>query len=626
MCRCADVPMCRLGIGFYAFSTLQHSNTPPFQPIVPIQSFSPYMNLSTYLPILEWLPKYTWQQGRSDLVAGLTAGVLLVPQSIAFATIAGVPPIYGLYASVVPMMLYAFFGTCRQLSVGPVSIVSLLTLASVSTLAEPGSWAYIELTIALSLVVGVIQILVGVFQLGFLVNFLSHPVITGFTSASAIIIIISQLKHLFGIPLANEASVVDALSDILENMERMNQTAFGIGMGSFGLIVVLQKINRNIPGALTVVAGSIFTTYIFNLTNQGIAIVGHIPAGLPMPQMPPADWETIRTLLPSALLLAMISFVESIAIARSVQRRHGTYKVRPNQELLALGIAKVGGAFFQAFPTTGGFSRTAVNEQAGAQTGVAAIISALLVVLTLLLLTPLFYYLPYAVLAAIIMAAVWRLIDWKEARYLLRSDLADFAMMLVTFLGTLLIGVEEGIGLGVALSLAVMVYRTTRPHLAVLGRIPNTIFYKNTSRFDHLEIRPDLLIIRFDAQLYFANVHFFENKVEALIQRKGEALRAVILNAESINRIDSSGFHTLEHLQTQLAKRGVELILTNIQGPVRDMLARANFMYKMGKEHFFFNIAEAVKHLDAKSEKSDFENYILQTNVRRPRNSNKEDA
>jgi SulP family sulfate permease len=584
------------------------------------------MNLSTYLPILEWLPKYTWQQGRSDLVAGLTAGVLLVPQSIAFATIAGVPPIYGLYASVVPMMLYAFFGTCRQLSVGPVSIVSLLTLASVSTLAEPGSWAYIELTIALSLVVGVIQILVGVFQLGFLVNFLSHPVITGFTSASAIIIIISQLKHLFGIPLANEASVVDALSDILENMERMNQTAFGIGMGSFGLIVVLQKINRNIPGALTVVAGSIFTTYIFNLTNQGIAIVGHIPAGLPMPQMPPADWETIRTLLPSALLLAMISFVESIAIARSVQRRHGTYKVRPNQELLALGIAKVGGAFFQAFPTTGGFSRTAVNEQAGAQTGVAAIISALLVVLTLLLLTPLFYYLPYAVLAAIIMAAVWRLIDWKEARYLLRSDLADFAMMLVTFLGTLLIGVEEGIGLGVALSLAVMVYRTTRPHLAVLGRIPNTIFYKNTSRFDHLEIRPDLLIIRFDAQLYFANVHFFENKVEALIQRKGEALRAVILNAESINRIDSSGFHTLEHLQTQLAKRGVELILTNIQGPVRDMLARANFMYKMGKEHFFFNIAEAVKHLDAKSEKSDFENYILQTNVRRPRNSNKEDA
>ncbi len=575
------------------------------------------MKIQTYIPILEWLPKYSRAQFRGDVPAGLTAGVLLIPQSIAFAMIAGVPPIYGLYASVVPMILYAIFGTCRQLSVGPVSIVSLLTFASISTLAEPMSWEYIQLTIVLSLVVGVIQVVVGLLHLGFLVNFLSHPVVSGFTSASAVIIAVGQFKHIFGISLQNETYFYQVLNGIIENVEKINGTAFAIGIGSILLILMVRKIHKRIPAALIVVALSIFITWWFNLTAQGVQIVGYIPLGLPMPVVPPTDWLDIRKLLPTAFIIAMVSFVESIAIARNMQNRHKDYKVRPNQELLALGIAKIGGAFFQAFPTTGGFSRTAVNEQAGAQTGMAAIISSLLVVITLLFFTPLFYYLPYAALAAVIITAVWQLIDFKEMRYLLKSDLADFAMMLVTFLGTLFIGVEEGIGLGVALSLAVMIYRTTRPHLAVLGRIPGTGFYKNVSRFDNLEVRPDLLIIRFDAQLYFANVSIFENKVEHLVNEKGKALRAVILNAESINRIDSSGFHLLEDLYETFLKSNIEFLFTNVQGPVRDMLSRANFVNEIGKNHFFLHVQEAVDYLDAKGGESDFERYTLQTNVKK---------
>lgn len=582
------------------------------------------MKIQTYIPILEWLPKYSKAQFHGDLPAGLTAGVLLVPQSIAFAMIAGVPPIYGLYASTVPMILYAIFGTCRQLSVGPVSIVSLLTFASVSTMAQPQSWEYVQLTITLSLVVGIIQIVVGLFQLGFLVNFLSHPVISGFTSASAVIIAIGQFKHILGISLEKEAYVYQVVGGIFDNIDRINVYTLGIGIGSIALILILRKIHKSIPAPLVAVVFGVLLTWGLHLTQHGVKIVGHIPAGLPMPIVPPTDWLNIRKLLPSAFIIAMVSFVESIAIAKAMQNRHRDYKVRPNQELLALGIAKIGAAFFQAFPTTGGFSRTAVNEQAGAQTGMAAIISSLLVIITLLFFTPLFYYLPYAVLGAVIIMAVWQLIDFKEAHYLLKSDVADFIMMMVTFLGTLFIGVEEGIGLGVILSLAVMIYRTTRPHLAVLGRIEGTNVYKNVSRFDNLEVRPDLLIIRFDAQLYFANVSFFENRVEQLVAQKGTALRAIILNAESINRIDSSGFHLLQNLQEAFSKTDIELLFTNVQGPVRDMLARANFVQEIGKNHFFLHVQEAIDYLDAKCPKSNFEQYILQTNVGKQRTEKEE--
>lgn len=580
------------------------------------------MKLSYYIPILEWLPKYTKEQFRGDLPAGLTAGVLLIPQSIAFAMIAGVPPIYGLYASTVPMILYAIFGTCRQLSVGPVSIVSLLTFAGVSALATPNTWDYVQLTITLSLLVGLIQVLVGLLRLGFLVNFLSHPVTTGFTSASAVIIAAGQFKHLLGVSIGKEAHIYNIFIGLWNNIGNINWIAAAMGIGSILLILSLKKISKSIPVPLIAVIVGVLVTWGFHLTDYNIKVVGTIPSGLPKPIFPPTDLTSIRQLLPTAFIIALVSFVESIAIAKAMQNRHKDYKVRPNQELFALGIAKIGAAVFQAFPTTGGFSRTAVNEQAGAKTGMASIISSLLIVVTLLFLTPLFYYLPNAVLGAVIIVAVAGLIDVKEAIHLFRSDLGDFAMLMATFLATLLIGVEEGIGIGVILSLALVIYRTTRPHMAELGRIPGTDYYKNVNRFDHLEEREDLLILRFDAQLYFANISYFENKLEQLVNRKGKHLKAIILNAESINRVDSSAVHLLEDLNNSYRARGIELCFTNVQGPVRDMLTKANFVTTVGKNHFFLNIEDAVACYDAEMAKSNFETYIHQTNIK----TSKEDS
>ncbi|MBK7871098.1 MAG: solute carrier family 26 protein [Saprospiraceae bacterium] len=573
------------------------------------------MNLKRLIPILDWLPKYSKEQFRGDLPAGLTAGVLLIPQSIAFAMIAGVPAIYGLYASTIPMFLYAIFGTSRQLSVGPVSIVSLMTFTGVAALATPQTPEFVVLAILLALIVGVVQLLLGVFRLGFLVNFLSHPVVSGFTSASAIIIGLGQLKHLLGIKIERNESVFHILLETFQQIGQINWMAFGIGFTGILLIILLKKINKKIPSPLVAVIYGILIVWGFGWAEQ-VRIVGDVPSGLPSFLLPDWNWENIRALLPIGLAISIVSFTESIAVAKAMQARHKDYQVRANQELVALGITNIGGGFFQAFPTTGGFSRTAVNDQAGAKTQMASIISASLIVVTLLFLTPLFYYLPNAIVAAVIMVAVYGLIDFKEAVHLWHSDKGDFAMLMATFLATLFIGVEEGVAIGVILSLGLMIYRTTRPHLAVLGRIANTDFYKNINRFDDLEERPDLLIIRFDAQLYFANVNFFKETLDKLVEQKGKDLQAVIISAESINRIDSSGMHLLEDLHEEYAAKQIEIYFSNMIGPVRDMMTRAGLMKKFGKEHFFMNIPDAVEYFDSKASKNHLDQYILQTNVK----------
>lgn len=574
------------------------------------------MNLKRIVPILEWLPNYTKEQFKGDLPAGLTAGILLIPQSIAFAMIAGVPTIYGLYASTIPMFLYAIFGTSRQLSVGPVSIVSLMTFTGIAALATPQTMDFVTLTIVLALLVGVIQLLLGVFRLGFLVNFLSHPVVSGFTSASAIIIGLGQLKHLLGINIVRNESVFHIILESIQQFGHVNWIAFGIGFSGILLIIILKRINKSIPSPLVAVIYGILLVWAFGWAEQ-VKIVGEVPGGLPAFVLPDLTMENLRALLPVALAISIVSFTESIAVAKAMQARHKDYQVSPNQELIALGVTNIGGSLFQSFPTTGGFSRTAVNDQAGAKTQMASIITATLIVVTLLFLTPLFYFLPKSIVAAVIMVAVYGLIDYKEAVHLWHTDRGDFVMLMVTFLGTLFIGVEEGIAIGVILSLALMIYRTTRPHLAVLGRIPDTNFYKNINRFDHLEERPDLLIVRFDAQLYFANISYFKETVEQLAEKKGPSLRAIIVNSESINRIDSSGMHMLEDLHREFAAKGVEIYFTNVIGPVRDMMTRAEVMKKFGEQHFFMNVPDAVEYFDSQATKEYLQPYVHQTNIQK---------
>lgn len=575
------------------------------------------MKVQDYMPSLTWLRKYRKENIKGDLSAGLTVGVMLIPQGMAYAMIAGLPPIYGLYASTVPLILYALFGTSRQLAVGPVAMVSLLTAAGVGALAEVGSQTFIALAITLALMVGLIQFLLGAFRLGFLVNFLSHPVISGFTSAAALIIGLSQLKHLLGVDIERSHHIHEILIQAFEQAGAINWFTLGIGLGGIVLIKGIKRINRSIPGPLLAVLFGILVVFGFGLTEYGVLVVGTVPEGLPAFSLPNFDRESLSALLPVALTISLVGFMESIAVAKAIQAKHRNYQVIPNQELIGLGLANIGGAFFQSYPVTGGFSRTAVNDQAGAKTGLASIISAALIILTLLFLTPLFYYLPKAILASVIMVAVFGLIDIKEAVHLWKSNRTDFTMLLVTFLATLSLGIEQGIGVGVVLSLIMVIYRSTRPHYAILGNIPGTPYYRNTDRFDQLKEREDTLIFRFDADLYFANTSFFKEKLTAEIAEKGDVLKNVVISAESISYVDSSAMHALEQVLEDLRKQKIRVLFSGVKGPLRDALTRAHLMEEIGNDNFYMNVEDAMTYLNNEpdSDQSARQKYTMQTNL-----------
>ena len=570
------------------------------------------MDLKSYIPILNWLPSYKKEFFKGDLVAGLTVGVMLIPQGMAYAMLAGLPPIYGLYASIIPLILYAIFGTSRQLAVGPVAMVSLLVAAGVGAIAAQGTEQYIALAIMLALMVGVIQLLMGVFKLGFLVNFLSHPVISGFTSAAALIIGFSQLKHLLGFNIPRSNHIHEIISNAIANISEVNIPTLAIGLIAIALIVTVKKVKIPVPGPLLAVVFGVLAVWGLGLFENGVKIVGEVPKGLPGFGFPSFNFENMQTLLPIALTISFIGFMESIAVAKAVQKKHKNYKVEPNQELIGLGLANIGGSFFQAFPTTGGFSRTAVNDQTGAKTGLASIISAALIILTLLFLTPLFYYLPNAILASVIMVAVFGLIDFKEAKYLWKSDRSDFWMLMATFVGTLALGIEEGILIGVVLSLGMLIFRTTTPHMAVLGKIPGKPDYRNIKRFNELEQNEEILVLRFDARLYFANVNFFKDSIEKEMLKKGKALKLVVLDADSMNHIDSSGLHGLKDIVDHCDSQGITFCIAGLKGPVRDILYRSDLLSTIGEDKIFFRIQHAVDHFYNKGN-TDYKKYALQT-------------
>lgn len=569
--------------------------------------------MKRFLPFLDWVPNYNKSWIKGDISAGLTVGVMLIPQGMAYAMIAGLPPIYGLYASTIPLIIYALLGTSRQLAVGPVAMVSLLTAAGVGAIAEGGTETYIIMAITLAFLVGAIQFLLGVFRLGFLVNFLSHPVISGFTSAAALIIGLSQLKHLLGVDIARSHHVHEILLQAIEKAGEVNLVTLILGLVGIALIMGVKRVNRSIPGPLVAVVLSILAVWGLGLTEYGVKIVGEVPSGLPTFSLPAFNIETIQMLAPTALAISLVSFMESIAVAKAIQAKHKDYKVIPNQELIALGATNIIGSFFKSYPTTGGFSRTAVNDQAGANSGLASIISVLLIVLTLLFLTPLFYFLPKAILASVIMVAVFGLIDIKEARHLFHTDRSDFWMLLITFIGTLSLGIEQGILIGVLLSLAVMIYRTSLPHMAVLGKIPGRSHYKNVDRFKELEVRDDILIVRFDARLYFANVDYFNDKMEEYIEAKGDQLKLFILDADSINGLDSSGLHGLEKLIEQCEEQEIDFYLVGAKGPIRDALNKAGIIEHLGEEKFFARIQHAVDFYD-QVKTQQLKDYATQTN------------
>ncbi|MBM1106596.1 sulfate permease [Aurantibacter crassamenti] len=564
-----------------------------------------------YFPFLQWLPTYKKSYLSGDISAGLTVGVMLVPQGMAYAMIAGLPPVFGLYASLIPQVIYALLGTSRQLAVGPVAMDSLLVASGLGALALSGLDEYISMAIFLALFMGVIQLTLGLLRMGFFVNFLSKPVISGFTSAAAIIIGLSQLKHLLGTNIDRSNQVHILLKNAFVSVSETNFITLGIGILSIILISILKKVNKNIPSALLVVVIGIVLIYFFGLNDLGVKIVGKVPSGLPSLKVPTIDYSRIMDLFSIAITLALIAFMEAISVAKAVEEKHSDYEIDTSQELIALGASNIIGAFFQSYPTTGGFSRTAINDQAGARTGIASIVSALVVGLTLLFLTPLFYYLPNSVLAAIIMVAVFGLIDFKYPIQLFKNRKDEFYLLIATFLITLTIGIKEGILLGVLISLLLLVYRTSRPHIAVLGRIKNTNYFKNVKRFsEETEIFDEFLIVRFDAQLYFGNREYFKQELFKELERKGGAVKYLILNAEAINYIDSSAVHVLKQIINELKSRGVIFVIAGAIGPTRDILYSSGLIIDIGKENLFVKTSEAFEHCKSLSRKSAIEEKI----------------
>lgn len=551
--------------------------------------------MKKFIPILEWLPNYKKSQLKGDITAGITVSIILIPQGIAYAMIAGLPPIYGLYSALLPQIIYAIFGSSRQVAVGPVAMDSLIVATGVTALALRGSESYIAIAILLALMVGIIQFLMGVFRLGFVVNFLSKPVISGFASAVALLIGLNQFKNLFGVDFIQSDEIHVLFKDIFERIRMYHPSTAIIGLISCGIIIILRKINRKIPSAIIVVGlGIVLMKYFENYFNN-VAIVKDIPSGLPSFSVPVIDISLIRELFPAAITLVMIGYLEIISIGKTLEAKQEAYRIRPNQELIALGLSNMVGSLFKSYPITSSFSRSAINQEAGGKTGISAFVSVIMVIITLLFFTPVFYYLPRTILASIIVVAVFNLIQIKEAKRLWKINKLDFWLMIVTFLATLFLNIELGVLVGVALSLIVLIFRTSRPYVTELGKVPDSNFYKNKYRFDDVIIEDEILVFRFDAQLFYANSGYFREKLEEMVEEKGEALKLIVIDAESINRVDSTGIDMLKERVAYYQKKGILFYFAGVKGPVRDDLFRAEILNIININHFFMRANDAVK-------------------------------
>jgi SulP family sulfate permease len=551
--------------------------------------------LRKIIPVLEWVQHYKREDLKADLTAGLIVAIMLVPQGMAYAMLAGLPPVVGLYASTLPLIIYALLGSSRQLAVGPVAMMSLLVVAGVSPLAQPGSGKYISLVLLLSLMVGVIQFFMGLFRAGFVVNFLSHAVIRGFTSAAAILILLSQLPHLFGIPSSGGHSAMSVLKGVVQGIGGIHPATLGVGLASMIILVIFKRKMPSFPAPIVVVAASTLVVYFLGLDQSGIKIVGHVPKGLPSFSMPEWSLGSIEVLFPVALTLLFVGFMESISIAGWVAAKE-RYKINSNQEFVALGLANVSASFFSAYPVTGGFSRTAVNYQAGAKTGVASLVTAAIILMTLLFFTSFFYHLPHAVLAAIVTVAVTGLIDVKGAKHLLNLKKMDGWTMILTFVVTLVLGSEKGIIIGVAFSLLVFIWRSSHPHTAELGYLEADNVFRNIRRFPEAKIYTEALILRVDASLYFANMAFLEGFLRRRIVEKPN-VKWVIMDLSGVNDMDAVGADTLSEIMNNYFEQGIQFVFAGMKGPVRDLVSKAGWKEKYGKNIEYLSIQHALKDI-----------------------------
>ena len=551
-----------------------------------------------YLPVLTWGRTYTRQSFTNDLTAAIIVTIMLIPQSLAYAMLAGLPPQMGLYASILPITLYAVFGTSRSLAVGPVAVVSLLTAASISRIATPGSDDYIVAAIALAFLSGVLLVAMGVFRLGFMANFLSHPVIAGFITASGLIIAASQLKAILGIS-AEGHNLVQLAESLWAHRQDINWITALIGSLTTaflfwvrkGLLPLLLALGLSEPvakimakaGPVAAIVATTALVWLLDLQSYGVKIVGSVPQGLPPLTMPKFSLDLWSSLLTSAILISVIGFVESISVAQTLAAKK-RQRIDPDQELIGLGAANIGASFTSGFPVTGGFSRSVVNYDAGAETPAAGAYTAGGLIFASVFLTPLIFFLPRATLAATIIVAVLSLVDFKILGKAWRYSKADFTAVTTTMAITLVVGVEVGVITGVLVSILIHLYKSSRPHIATVGQVPNSEHYRNILRYDVIT-QPHILSIRVDESLYFANARFLEDHLFARATQQPQ-LRHVVLMCSAINDIDMSALDSLEAVNARLRDMGVSFHLSEVKGPVMDRLTGTEFLAQLTGDIF----------------------------------------
>lgn len=554
--------------------------------------------LERYLPILQWLRTYNKGTLTSDMVAALIVTIMLIPQSLAYALLAGLPAEVGLYASILPLVAYAIFGTSRTLAVGPVAVVSLMTAAAVGNLALQGTAEYLTAAIALAFISGLILILMGVLRLGMLANFLSHPVISGFITASGIIIAASQLKHIFGVD-ASGHNLLELIVSIGEHADQLHWPTLIIGVSATAFLFWVRKnlkplliksgMSQGIAdilakaGPVAAVAATTLVTFAFSLDQGGVRVVGEVPTGLPGFALPSFDMDLWQQLFISALLISIVGFVESVSVAQTLAAKR-RQRIDPSQELIGLGTSNVASAVSGGFPVTGGFSRSVVNFDAGAETPAAGAFTAVGIALAAIFLTPLLYFLPKATLAATIIVAVLSLVDLGALKRTWKYSRPDFVAMAATIILTLVSGVEAGIIAGVSLSILLYLHRTSMPHSAVVGRVPGTQHFRNVERHE-VETCLDVMSLRIDESLYFANARYLEDRVYDLVSRN-DCVKDFILMCPAINLIDASALESLEAINLRLKDSGVRFHLSEVKGPVMDRLKRSHFLDELTGQVF----------------------------------------
>lgn len=550
--------------------------------------------LATYIPLISVLQNYSSKALKADLIAGLTVGIVLIPQGMAYAVIAGLPPIYGLYGSLVPLFIYPLLATSKHLSVGPVAIDMLILAAGLGALAGSDAQEKITLAILMTLCVGVFQILMGLFKLGFIFNLFSRPVISGFTSAAPIIIIFSQLGTLFKVETIESDFFFSVGFDLIQNIGTTHWPTFIASLIFIALLVLFKSFTKSVPGSVIVIISTLVSSLFIDFNSLGINLIENIPDGIPNIYFELPEYSVVQEILPTVLTLALVQFMSIASLTKTFARKH-RYDIDPNQELIAIGSSNLFGSLFQSIPVSGSFSRSAIAEESGTYSSLSNFFAGLLILFTLLFLTPVFELLPEPLLAAIIIVSVFGLIDLDELKFLINTKRRDAVVALITFLSVLFIGIQEGIIIGLIASVIAILIKLSKPTVAELGVIPDSRVFKNLERFPEAETIDGILILRIDASFSFVNAQFFKNYILEKTLGRENAPEYVIIDGSTISDLDVSAIDSLITVITTLNEHGIELYVSGLIGPVRDVIHSSNLDTFLKSDRFYKSVHDAVE-------------------------------